>query len=292
MADPANWPSIALVTPVFNSARYLEATIQSVIGQGYPNLQYVIADGGSTDGTLDIIRKYEHHLHAWFSGRDQGMYDAINMGFARSTGEVMGWINASDLLHVRSLFVVGSIFQALPQVEWITGRPTILNAQGMTTGVLSLKRWSRFRFLAGANRYIQQESTMWRRALWERAGGALDTSWGAAGDFELWVRFFRHAQLCSVDALIGAYRMHSDSLSARDLAASHRTHDRIIEREVAALPRARALKTFRALSTRVQGVPILEKPWRKLVLGALTKWPAADRPPLIRSRGGKWELGG
>ena len=85
MAEPTNWPPIAIVTPVFNSARYLEATIQSVISQGYPNLQYVIADGGSTDGTLEIIRKYEPHLHTWFSEPDRGMYDALNKGFARTT---------------------------------------------------------------------------------------------------------------------------------------------------------------------------------------------------------------
>ena len=73
MADSANWPAIALVTPVFNSARYLEASIQSVLSQNYPNLQYVIADGGSTDGSVEIIRKYEGHLHAWFSEKDRGM---------------------------------------------------------------------------------------------------------------------------------------------------------------------------------------------------------------------------
>lgn len=290
MAEPANWPSIAIVTPVFNSARYLETTIQSVISQGYPNLQYVIADGGSTDGTLEIIRKYESHLHAWFSEPDRGMYDALNKGFARTTSEVMGWINASDLLHVRSLFTVGSIFQTFPQVEWITGRPTILNAEGLTVGVLSLKRWSRYRFLAGVNRYVQQESTMWRRSLWDRAGAHLDTAWGPAGDFELWVRFFRHAQLHSVDALIGAYRMHADSLSAQNLATSHRAHDRIIEAELSNLPRAGSIKRFRSLSAFIQSQAALEKPWRKLALGALAKWPGSDLPPCIRDRKGQWQL--
>jgi glycosyltransferase involved in cell wall biosynthesis len=127
MAEPAGWPKIALVTPVFNSAKYLEATIQSVLNQNYPNLEYVIVDGGSTDGSLQIIRKYEPHLHAWVSEPDHGMYDAINKGFTRTTGEVMGWLNASDALHVGALKVVGSVFATFPEVEWITGRPTILH---------------------------------------------------------------------------------------------------------------------------------------------------------------------
>jgi glycosyltransferase involved in cell wall biosynthesis len=290
MPDPTQWPSIALVTPVFNSAHYLEATIQSVLSQLYPNLQYVIADGGSTDGTLEIIRKYQHQLHAWFSEPDHGMYDALNKGFARTSADIMGWINASDLLHVRSLFTVGSIFQQFPQVDWITGRPTILNAEGQAVAVLSLKRWSRFRFLAGANRYIQQESTMWRRRLWERAGGNLDTSWGPAGDFELWVRFFRHARLHSLDALVGAYRLHKDSLSARDLAASDRAHDRIVEGELASLPGTTMLSWFRSVGRSVQGFPALEKPWRKLILGTLMKWPGSDLSPIIRYRKGNWQM--
>ena len=119
------WPRIALVTPVFNSVRYIEQTIQSVLSQSYPNLEYIIIDGGSTDGTLDIIRKYERHLAWWVSEPDRGMYDALNKGFARSSGEVMGWISATYMLHQGSLKVAGSVFRDLPQVEWITGLSTI-----------------------------------------------------------------------------------------------------------------------------------------------------------------------
>src|SRR5260370_28150781 len=168
-ADRREWPRIPLFTPVFNSVEYIEQTSESVISQQYRNLEYFIEDGGSTDGTLDIIRKYERHLSGWTSKLDNGMYDALNRGFARSSGGIMGWISATDMLHTRSLFVVGSVFEALPEVEWITGRPTGFSEEGMTVGVSpSLKRWSRLRFLAGSNRYIQQESTYWRRKFWER----------------------------------------------------------------------------------------------------------------------------
>jgi hypothetical protein len=291
-APSPEWPKIALVTPVFNSAHYLEATIRSVLSQGYPNLEYVIADGGSTDGSVEIIRKYESQLHAWFSVADRGMYDAINKGFARTSGEAMGgamgWISATDLLHAGSLFVVGSVFRAFPDVEWITGRPTGFSDEGMAVETLRLRQWSRMRFLAGANRYIQQESTFWRRSLWERAGGRVDDSRRSASDFELWVRFFRFAKLYPVDALIGGFRSHPDSLGLRNLEECHNIHEEILAQEVATLPDASLLRKFRSLSARVLKVPALAKPWRKLAIGTLMKWPGKDLPPVIRYRDGRW----
>lgn len=285
-----SWPKISLVTPIFNSARYLEAAIRSVISQGYPNLEYIIVDGGSTDGSLAIISKYASQLHAWISEPDRGMYDALNKGFARSTGEIMGWISATDMLHAGSLFAVGSVFQTFPEVEWITGRPTGFNDEGMPVEILNLRRWSRIPFLAGANRYIQQESTLWRRSLWERAGGRMDDSRRNGNDFELWVRFFRYAKLYSVDALIGGFRSHPDSIGLQNLAECHRVHDEIIEQELASLPKAESLRRFRALSARVMKIPSLEKPWRKLVLNIMPKLPGVERAPIIRYRRTGWTM--
>src|SRR5580700_12323084 len=119
------FPRFALVTPAFNCADYLEQTIQAVLAQNYPNLDYFIVDGGSTDGTIDIIRQYESQISGWFSEPDNGMYDAINKGFARTSGEIMGWISATDQLHLGGLSVVGSVFRDLPEVEWITGLPSV-----------------------------------------------------------------------------------------------------------------------------------------------------------------------
>ncbi len=302
-ATSGEWPKIALVTPVFNSARYLEATIRSVLSQGYPNLEYVIADGGSTDGSVEIIRKYESQLHAWFSEPDRGMYDAINKAFARTSGDAMGdamrdamgggamgWISATDLLHAGSLFVVGSVFRAFPEVEWITGRPTGFSDEGMAVETLRLRQWSRMRFLAGANRYIQQESTFWRRSLWDRAGGRVDDTRRSASDFELWVRFFRFARLYPVDALIGGFRSHPDSLGLRNLEECHRIHEEILAQEVAALPDASLLRGFRSLSASVLKIPALAKPWRKLAIGTVMKWPGNDLPPVIRYRDGRWVM--
>jgi glycosyltransferase involved in cell wall biosynthesis len=282
------WPKISLVTPVFNSVGYLEATIRSVLSQQYPNLEYVIVDGGSTDGSVEIIRKYQSQLHAWVSEPDRGMYDAINKGFARSSGELMGWISATDLLHAGSLFVVGGVFRQFPEVEWITGRPTGFNDDGMAVEVLKLRQWSRMPFLAGANRYIQQESTFWRRSLWDRAGGRVDDSRSKASDFELWVRFFRYAKLYPVDALIGGFRSHPDSLGLQNLEECHRIQEEIIASELASMPGTGALKFFRALSTRALTNPLLAKSWTKLVIGSLMKWPSRGRAPVIRHRKNGW----
>jgi glycosyltransferase involved in cell wall biosynthesis len=291
VSSPNVLPKISLVTPVFNSARYLEATIRSVLSQNYPNLEYIIIDGGSTDGSIEIARQHSSHLHSCLSEADRGMYDAINKGFARSSGEVMGWISATDLLHAGSLFVVGSVFQTFPQVEWITGRPTGFSDDGMAVEVLKLRQWSRLPFLAGANRYIQQESTFWRRGLWDRAGGRVDDARRKASDFELWVRFFRYAKLYPVDALIGGFRSHPDSLGLQDLEECHRIQNEIIEKELASMNGVAAIRMLRALNSRAQQTPGLAKIWSKLVLGTLARLPNAGKAPLIRYRNQKWVMG-
>jgi glycosyltransferase involved in cell wall biosynthesis len=287
-AGAAAWPRVTVVTAVRNGAKYIEDTIRSIVSQGYPNLEYIVVDGVSTDGTLEVIRKYEKHLAWWVSQPDRGVYDALNTGFARSTGEIMGWLNASDLLHINSLFVVGSVFAGLSEVEWITGRPTGFNASGMTVRVEDLPRWSRYRFLAGANRYIQQESTFWRRSLWNRAGGSLNSSYRAAGDFDQWVRFFRHAKLYSVDAIIGGYRFHADSLSARDMDDYHRACDEVIEEELKSVRWGKALRIFRRMSRVAKAIPVVRGIWRRLAIDPLYHSAASDWPPRIENNKDQW----
>lgn len=284
------WRRIALVTPVYNSAKYIEQSIQSVLAQHYPNLDYFIVDGGSTDGTLDIIRTYESQISGWLSEPDNGMYDALNKGFARTTGEVMGWISATDMLQPAGLLAVGGIFRDLPEVEWITGRPTWFNEEGVQIATGAPPRWSRYRFLAGANRYIQQESTFWRRSLWDRAGGRVDSSRRNAADFELWLRFFRHARLYPVDAIIGGFRMHSDSLALQDLEACHRIHDEFINAELKQTPYGALLKLFRATSRIAEATPGFRRLWSRFVTNPLCGRPGRDWPPVIVFEHGKWRL--
>jgi glycosyltransferase involved in cell wall biosynthesis len=288
-AGPA-WPRISIVTAVYNGAHFLEATIRSILDQNYPNLEYIIIDDGSTDPTPEIIRKYQRSLSHCARQSNQGLYSALNAGFAHATGEIMGWLNASDMLQVNGLFVVGSVFRELPQVEWITGRTTKFSPSGMTVDIWPLQQWSRMRFLAGANKYIQQESTYWRRSLWEKAGGTLTTQYRAEGDFELWVRFFRRAQLYSVDALIGGYRAHAEALSYSNMENYDRTCDAIADRELAALPGARAAKLFRSVSRFVKPIPKVRGLWQRLAMRALYRMPGPDWPPVIQHGWDTWQM--
>jgi glycosyltransferase involved in cell wall biosynthesis len=285
-----HWPKITLVTAVYNGAKYIEETIRSVLDQGYPNLEYVVVDGGSSDGTVEIVRRYEKYLTRWSSEPDKGVYDGLNKGFAGSTGEIMGWLNASDQLHNHGLFVVGSVFRTLGEVEWITGRPTRFNPQGMTVDVREVPRWSRYRFLAGANQFIQQESTYWRRSLWGRAGGALDASYRDVGDFELWVRFFRHAPLYSVNALIGGYRSHEDAISSMDMGRYIQRCEEIVAREVKSLPRNTGLRLFRGISRVVKPIPKVRGLWYKMAVRGLYQVPGSDWPPVIEDQENKWGI--
>jgi glycosyltransferase involved in cell wall biosynthesis len=209
--DLSALPRISIVTPCYNHVAFIEATLLSVLEQGYPNLEYIVMDGGSTDGSAAIIEKYASYLTHWQSQPDRGQYDAINQGFQRSTGEIMGWINSDDMLHRNALWTAVEIFQAFSEVEWLMGFPMTLNSKGAIAGIHrgAIPRWSRRRFLKDC-RWIQQESVLWRRTLWARAGGYVSTQYAHAGDLELWARFFRHAKLYTSNALIGGFRVSAN----------------------------------------------------------------------------------
>jgi glycosyltransferase involved in cell wall biosynthesis len=202
-------PKISIVTPCFNSEKYLEATINSVLEQRYPNLEYGIVDGGSTDGTIGIIRKYESELAWWVSEQDGGIYDALQKGFAKTSGEVMSWIGSDDMYHPKALWTVAELFSSFQDIQWLVGAATTYDEFGRTINTHSSRRFLRYDFLDGDYQWLQQESCFWRRPLWEAAGSRLDTSLRYAGDFELWIRFFRHETLHVTDALIGGFRSRS-----------------------------------------------------------------------------------
>lgn len=214
-APLADLPTIAIVSPSYNHAHVLEETIRSVLDQGYPKLQYVVADGGSTDGTRQILERYHDRLHAVIDAPDRGPHDAINKGFALTDGAVMGWLNSDDTLLPGSLLLVGSLFRDFPEIRWLTGAYTAIDALGRPVVAVPPSRWTRRHLLAPtAGRWISQTSTFWRRDLWEEAGGSMGDIWpeGEARsfphnfDFELWARFSRYAELHTVVAPIGCHR--------------------------------------------------------------------------------------
>lgn len=220
------WPKISIVTPSFNQGAFLEQTIRSVLDQEYPNLEYIVIDGGSTDKSLDIIQRYEDKLSYWCSEKDGGHYDAVSKGFSHATGEIMAWLNSDDLYCPWSLKSVGSIFRKFSDVRWITTlNQLVWNQAGYCSHVKTLPGYSATAFADGLHSrlsaqyagFIQQESTFWRKDLWDEVGG-LDLSFGLAADFNLWACFFETAQLHGVVSPLAGFRAHGTNRSLDQVA--------------------------------------------------------------------------
>lgn len=212
------WPKISIVTPSFNQQPFLEQTIRSVLDQGYPNLEYIIVDGGSTDGSQAIIEKYEKYLALWLSEPDEGHYDALNKGFTHATGDILAYLNSDDMYFQSAFQIAATVFSSLPAVEWLSSQlPVNWDYFGIPSHVSFTAGFSKAAFLDGlycpglrddrAPMIIQQESTFWRRSLWEKAGGKLNTEFSYAADFDLWTRFYKHANLYGVAAPVGGFRV-------------------------------------------------------------------------------------
>ncbi|MGC9156514.1 MAG: glycosyltransferase family 2 protein [Ferrimicrobium sp.] len=258
-------PSISVVTPSLNQHEFLEATLRSVVSQGYRKLEYVVIDGGSTDGSVEIIRRYESHLAYWVSERDRGHADAVNKGFAHTSGDIMCWINSSDMYYPWTLATVAEIFADLPDVDWIVGVPSWFGFRGgpravaTTSGALNM-----YDALASRKPSLQQESVFWRRRLWDLAGGSLNSDLKFAADLDLWLRFFRLTKLYHVPTILGGFRIHDDRLGAGERYA--REVEALIsqfaaERDQRTWRRARML---RAVGSQHGQTHVLSKAFAKL----------------------------
>jgi glycosyltransferase involved in cell wall biosynthesis len=217
---------ISIVTPSYNQSRFLEAAMQSVLTQRGPEVEYIVMDGGSTDGSEAIIERHAARLAYWQSERDGGQYDAITRGFARATGDVFGWLNSDDMFCEGAFAVVAETFEQFPEVQWLTTTAQVRwDAEGRIARVLHVPGYTREGFLAGEHLpsggafsvgWIQQESTFWRRSLWEKSGAQIGHGYGLAGDFELWARFFQHAELHAIEVPLGGFRFHGDQKTGGD----------------------------------------------------------------------------
>ena len=201
------FPKISVVTPSLNQVEYLEQTMHSVLGQGYPNLEYVIIDAGSKDGSIDIISEQADRLAYWVSEPDRGHADGINKGFAHTSGEIMGWINSSDVYYPWTLETVAQVFSDIPEAQWITGVASHLDL-GYAPQNLAPAYWNVYDFLSGNYSWLQQESVFWKRSLWVEVGGKLNSDIKYPCDFELWLRFMKCAPLYHVNTILAGFRYH------------------------------------------------------------------------------------
>jgi len=228
----AQAPRISIVTPSYNQGDYLEATIDSILSQNYPNLDYIIMDGGSTDQSVSIIKRYEKYFTHWQSGKDDGQYAAIEAGLQRSDGEIMAWLNSDDKYHPDALWKVSYAFMTRPQVDWLTGLYTFWDERGTLTGVLDPVYWTQSMQLdPNEMRTVQQESTFWRRSLWDKAGARLATDLYYAGDWDLWTRFFAHADLHTLEWTLGGYRFHEGQKVGNDTTGYTAEANVLLEQE-------------------------------------------------------------
>jgi len=207
------FPKISIVTPSFNQGHFLGGTIDSILSQNYPNLEYIIIDGGSSDESVDVIKRYADKLTYWISEPDKGRGDAINKGFKHATGEIMAWLGCGDKYCPWALQVVSQIFSQLPEVEWLTtGSPILWDIKGLPILCAFNYGYSKQAFKDGCYlptiMTLQQESTFWRRSLWDRADGYVDAELAKVPDFELWARFFKYDEVYTTSVPLGGICAH------------------------------------------------------------------------------------
>jgi glycosyltransferase involved in cell wall biosynthesis len=211
-----NLPKVSIITPSFNQAQFLDETIQSVISQDYPDIEYIIVDGGSTDGSVEIIKNYESRISYWVSENDQGQADAINKGFAIATGEFIGWLNSDDCLSPGAIRKVVDAFMLNPDVEFIYGDigqgESLLASQKLRGRETSIEQ-----ILISGSVPIPQQGSMWRRSVLGKIG-SLGTEWHVVLDREFFMRTVLKCKIQYLPATLGFFRYHADSKSISQMS--------------------------------------------------------------------------
>ena len=208
------YPKISIITPSLNQGQFIEKTILSILSQSYPNLEYFIVDGGSTDDTLKILEKYTDRL-TWFSEPDRGQTDAINKGLRRATGDIVAYLNSDDILLPNTLLEVGAIFAARPQSIWVTGQCLIIDENDrevrrfITTYKNILLRLRSFSLLLITD-YISQPATFWRRNIIEEIGMP-NENLHYVMDYDFWLRLYSKYPPIFIPKYLASFRVHKAS---------------------------------------------------------------------------------
>ena len=203
-------PLVSIITPSFNQARFLRRTIDSVLSQDYPNLEYILFDGDSTDGSQAIIKEYEDQLGYWESVADQGQTDAINKGFAKASGKYLAWLNSDDVYQPGAVSEAVAYLENHPDVGLVYGDCTFIDAQDRTIGQFPAAQTNYSRLRRGFV-HIPQQSSFFRAEHWQKVG-PLDPTFYFAMDYDLWVRLAKEASLVYLPGRLWAsFRLHGDA---------------------------------------------------------------------------------
>lgn len=225
MPDGSHWPKISVVTPSYNQGQYIEETIRSVLLQGYPNLEYIIIDGSSTDDTLEIIKKYEPWIAYWVSEPDRGQSHAINKGIGKATGEILFWLNSDDICLPNAFTEIVKTLNENPEIKIVTGQAKVIDENGGYVGELR-SRFSSWEELASNPRNsVRQISSFFCRELFELGG--VDEKLHIAMDTDLLFRFTRFHEPLVIENYLAAYRSHSQAKTSSQLLRGYQETDRL-----------------------------------------------------------------
>jgi glycosyltransferase involved in cell wall biosynthesis len=218
-------PRISIVTPSYNQCRFIEATIQSVLNQDYPNIEYIVIDGGSTDASVEIIRRYENKLAYWVSEKDGGAADAIAKGFRHSTGDILAYLNSDDLYLPGTLRAVADAFQH-GRSDVVYGNTRWIDAVGNPIGERRQTPFTAAGYLYGGFD-LQQPAVFWSRQAYEKSGG-IDPTYLFTFDTEMFVRFVNQGcRFTHVRKFFASFRIHERSKSSTEADRCERELERL-----------------------------------------------------------------
>lgn len=217
------YPKISIITPSFNQGKYLEETILSVVNQNYPNLEYIIIDGGSTDDTLSIIKKHEKHIFYWVSEKDRGQSEAINKGFKVATGEIIAWLNSDDLYCNNTLEEISKVFTQNTDVDIVYGDVINFSESGQESYVRN--QFELYDFFSRVS--IHQPSVFWRRKIMDEMG-LLNENLHYCMDYDFWMRLFLNYKSLKINMVLSRFREHCQSKTNSNPLSLYNEYQNII----------------------------------------------------------------